>query len=64
MNQTEAKSIGRPKKSTSAEAKSLAARVELATKEAAEELEKIYKNKSAKTTIKQKCWAKYTNGWG
>jgi hypothetical protein len=35
MNPTEAKSIGRLKGSTSAEAKSLAARVKLATKEAA-----------------------------
>ncbi len=48
MNPPKAKIIGRPKGSTSAEAKSVAARVELATKEATEELEEINKSKSAK----------------
>jgi hypothetical protein len=48
MNPPQAKIIGRPKGSTSAEAKSVAARVELATKEATEELEEINKSKSAK----------------
>jgi hypothetical protein len=51
MNPPEAKNIGRPKGSTSAEAKSVAARVELATKEATEELEGINKSKSAKKRL-------------
>jgi hypothetical protein len=48
MNPAEAKSIGRPKGSCNAEARSLAMRVELATKEATEELEKVSKSKNKK----------------
>ncbi len=54
MNPTEAKSIGRLKGSTSAEAKSFAARVEIATKEAVVELEKTNKSKSVKKMINQR----------
>ena len=48
MNPAEAKSIGRPKGTCNAEARSLAMRVELATTEATEELEKVYKSRNKK----------------
>ena len=45
MNPPETKTMGQPKGSTNAAAKSLEDRIELATKEAAEVLAKMYKNK-------------------
>jgi hypothetical protein len=51
MNLSEAKNVGRPKGSTSAAAKSLNDRIESATKEAAEQLAKLYKNKSRKNRL-------------
>ncbi len=48
MNPAEAKSIGQPKGTCNAEAQSLAMRVELATTEATEELEKVYKSRNKK----------------
>jgi hypothetical protein len=51
MNPTEAQSIGRPKLSTNAEAKNVAVGVEVAAKEAVEELDNINKSKSAEKRL-------------
>jgi hypothetical protein len=51
MNPAEAKSIGRPKGTCNAEARSLAMRVELATTEATEELEKVNKSRNKKKRL-------------
>jgi hypothetical protein len=47
-NQSEAKISGQPKGSSNAAARSLEAKIEAATSEAAHELIKLYKNKSSK----------------